>query len=403
METYLLEWAQLLLRWLHVIVAIAWIGSSFYFVFLDSNLVPPQDPALQAKGVGGEMWAVHGGGFYNPQKYTGAPGHINSTLHWFYWESYATWLSGFGLFCVLYLWQAQTFLIDLHVHNWSPMAAGVTAMAFLVGFWLVYDSLCRVFFNHRHGQWWVGLLILIVVGALCWLANHLYAGRAAFVLMGATLATTMSANVFFCIIPGQRVVVKALTSGQPHDEKALAFYGLRGKQRSVHNTYFTLPVLFAMLANHESLLVSHPQRWLLLFLMMFAGASIRQFFVQKHAWHLGKSAHPWPYAVLGAAIILGLVWALRPAPVASEAPTSVVRLEEVQAIVNQRCIGCHGAQVQMKNVRLDSPEAIQSQAQSIYQQAVVLRQMPMNNATGLTEQERQALGRWYQAQQAAKP
>jgi uncharacterized membrane protein len=395
METYLLEWAQLLLRWLHVIVAIAWIGSSFYFVFLDSNLVPPQDPALQQKGVSGEMWAVHGGGFYNPQKYAGAPGHINSTLHWFYWESYATWLSGFGLFCVLYLWQASTFLIDPHVFNWSPMAAGFTALAFLVGFWLVYDALCRVLFHHPKGQLWVGVIMLLVVACLCWLANHLYAGRAAFVLMGATIATTMSANVFFCIIPGQRIVVKALTSGEPIDEKALAFYGLRGKQRSVHNTYFTLPVLFAMLANHESLLVSHPQRWVLLFLMMLSGAAIRQFFVQKHAWHLGKSAHPWPYALLGTVIIVGLVVALRPAASVAQTDAPAVDMAQVQTIVNQRCVSCHGEQLQMKNVRLDSPALIQSHAQSIYQQAVVLRQMPMNNATGLTEQERQALGRWY--------
>jgi uncharacterized membrane protein len=213
--------------------------------------------------------------------------------------------------------------------------------------------------------------------------------------MGATIATTMSANVFFCIIPGQRIVVKALTSGEPIDEKALAFYGLRGKQRSVHNTYFTLPVLFAMLANHESLLVSHPQRWVLLFLMMLSGAAIRQFFVQKHAWHLGKSAHPWPYALLGAVIIMGLVVALRPAASVAQTDAPAVDMAQVQTIVNQRCVSCHGEQLQMKNVRLDSPALIQSHAQSIYQQAVVLRQMPMNNATGLTEQERQALGRWY--------
>ncbi|NBX56745.1 MAG: hypothetical protein EBT70_17100 [Betaproteobacteria bacterium] len=341
METYLLEWAQLLLRWLHVIVAIAWIGSSFYFVFLDSNLIPPQDQALKDKGVGGEMWAVHGGGFYNPQKYTGAPGHINSTLHWFYWESYATWLSGFALFSLLYLWQADTYLIDNHVFNWSPMAAGFTALAFLVGFWLAYDNLCRQFFNHPKGQIWVGILVLILLAALCWLANALYAGRAAFVLIGATIATTMTANVFFCIIPGQRIMVKALTAGEPRDEKALAFHGLRGKQRSVHNTYFTLPVLFAMLANHEGLLVSHPQRWLILFLMMFAGAAIRQFFVQKHAWHLGKSAHPWPYALVGVAIISGLVVALRPTLVANQVSTEAVSLVQVQTIVNQRCISCH--------------------------------------------------------------
>jgi uncharacterized membrane protein len=397
METYLLEWAQLLVRWLHVIVAIAWIGSSFYFVFLDSNLVPPQDQALKDKGVSGEMWAVHGGGFYNPQKYAGAPGHINSTLHWFYWESYATWLSGFALFSMMYLWQASTFLVDPNVMAWSPVTAGFTALAFLVGFWLFYHALCKALFNHPHGQTWVGLVLLVLVAALCWLACQLYAGRAAFLLMGATLATAMTANVFFCIIPGQRVVVKALTSGQPFDDKEMAFYGLRGKQRSVHNTYFTLPVLFAMLANHQGLLVSHPQRWILLFLMMFAGASIRQYFVQMHAWRLGKSAHPWPYAALGVAIIIGLVVALRPAPEVASVSQAPVSFEAVQAIVNQRCSSCHGAQLQMKNLRLDSAEQIRANAQNIYQQVVVLKQMPMNNATGITEPERQVLASWFLA------
>ena len=398
METYLLEWAQLLLRWLHVIVAIAWIGSSFYFVFLDSNLVPPEDEALKTKGVGGEMWAVHGGGFYNPQKYSGAPGHINSKLHWFYWESYATWLSGFGLFCLLYLWQASVFLVDPAVHVWSTWAAGASAMAFLVGFWLVYDTLCKTLAQRENGERWLGLVLLVLVAALCWLANHLYAGRAAFVLMGATLATTMSANVFFCIIPGQRIVVKALTSGQPYDANALAVYGLRGKQRSVHNTYFTLPVLFAMLANHEGWLVNHPQRWAILFLMMLAGVLIRQFFVQKHSWHLGRAAHPWPYALAGVALIAGLMLALMPTNTTAFSERSTpVTLEEVQAIVNQRCISCHGEKLQMKNLRLDSVEQIRANAQNIYQQVVVLRQMPMSNATQITEQERQAVGQWFLA------
>jgi uncharacterized membrane protein len=398
METYLLEWAQLLLRWLHVIVAIAWIGSSFYFVFLDSNLVPPEDEALKAKGVGGEMWAVHGGGFYNPQKYSGAPGHINSTLHWFYWESYATWLSGFGLFCLLYLWQANVFLVDPSVYVWSTHAAGLTAIAFLVGFWLVYDTLCKTLGQRVNGERWLALVLLLLVAALCWLANHLYAGRAAFVLMGATLATSMSANVFFCIIPGQRMVVKALTSGQPYDASALEVYGLRGKQRSVHNTYFTLPVLFAMLANHEGLLVNHPQRWAILFLMMLSGVLIRQFFVQKHSWHLGRAAHPWPYALAGVSLILGLVLALMPASTtASTEKQAAVTFEDIQTIVNQRCVSCHGEKLQMKNLRLDSAELIRVNAQNIYQQVVVLRQMPMSNATRITEQERQAVGQWFLA------
>ena len=398
MEMYLLEWAQLLLRWLHVIVAIAWIGSSFYFVFLDSNLVPPQDPNLQAKGVGGEMWAVHGGGFYNPQKYLGAPGHINSKLHWFYWESYTTWLSGFALFCVLYLWQANVYLIDPAVHTWSTYAAGWTALALMLGFWLVYDTLCKTLGQRAHGERWLALVLLVLVAVLCWLFNQLYAGRAAFVLMGATLATSMSANVFFCIIPGQRIVVNTLTSGQPYDEKALAVYGQRGKQRSVHNTYFTLPVLFAMLSNHYSFLYTHEKHWLILLLMMLAGALIRQFFVQRHAWNHQRAANPWPFAAVGVAIIIGVVVWLRPAPApAPSAATAVATLASVQTIVAQHCVSCHGEQVQMKNIRLDSPDTLRQHAQNVYQQVVLTRQMPMNNATGITEAERATIGRWFQA------
>jgi uncharacterized membrane protein len=328
----------------------------------------------------------------------GAPGHINSKLHWFYWESYTTWLSGFALFCVLYLWQANVYLIDPAVHTWSTYAAGWTALALMLGFWLVYDTLCKTLGQRAHGERWLAWVLLVLVAVLCWLFNQLYAGRAAFILMGATLATSMSANVFFCIIPGQRIVVNALTSGQPYDEKALAVYGQRGKQRSVHNTYFTLPVLFAMLANHEGLLVNHPQRWALLFVMMLAGVLIRQFFVQKHSWHLGKAAHPWPYAVAGVSLIVALVLALWPArTTASTEVLAAVSFEEVQATVNQRCVSCHGEKLQMKNLRLDSPSLIIANAQNIYQQVVVLRQMPMSNATRITEQERQALGRWFVA------
>jgi uncharacterized membrane protein len=401
MEMYLLEWAQMLLRWLHVIVAIAWIGSSFYFVFLDSNLTPPQDPALQAKGVGGEMWAVHGGGFYNPQKYLGAPGHINSKLHWFYWESYTTWLSGFALFCVLYLWQANVYLIDPAVHNWSTHAAGLTALVFLVGFWLVYDTLCKTLGQRAQGERWLALVLLVLVAVLCWLFNQLYAGRAAFVLMGATLATSMSANVFFCIIPGQRIVVNALTSGQPYDEKALAVYGQRGKQRSVHNTYFTLPVLFAMLSGHYSFTYSHPQNWLVLVMMMFAGAAIRQFFVMRHGYKLGRNGNPLPYALAGVAAILALIVWLRPdaalVSAGSNASARPLRYADLQPVLAQRCYLCHGEKVQMKNVRLDSPQYVKAYAQYMYQQAVVLKLMPMNNATGITDAERLLIKQWFEA------
>ena len=399
MDAYLLDWANLLLRWVHVITAIAWIGSSFYFVFLDNNLIRPNSPDLLEKGVDGAMWAVHGGGFYNPQKYMVAPKKIHTKLHWFYWESYSTWLTGFALFTVLYLWNASTFLIDKSLMDWTPPVAIATALGFLVAFWLIYDTVCRVFGFRENGERTVGLIMMAVVTFACWLSCELFAGRAAFLLVGAMIATAMSANVFFWIIPGQRKVVAAMTSGQAMDPKELALHGKRGKQRSVHNTYFTLPVIFAMLSNHYSFLYTHEKHWLILVLMMLAGALIRQFFVQRHGYHHGRAKNPLPFAIAGVVVILGVIVWLRPAPVApsAQASTAPVSFQQVSAVFEQRCLSCHGAQVQMKNVRFDTPEGVKQHALGIYQQAVVTRQMPMNNATGITEEERGLIKRWYEA------
>ena len=402
MESYLLDWANLLLRWVHVITAIAWIGSSFYFVFLDNNLIKPTSPDLLEKGVDGAMWAVHGGGFYNPQKYMVAPKKIHTKLHWFYWEAYSTWLSGFALFTVLYLWNAGTFLVDKSLMDWSPAVAGFAAVGFLAAFWIVYDGVCRVVGFREKGDAIIGAAMLCVVALASWLACQLFAGRAAFLLVGAMIATAMSANVFFWIIPGQRKVVAAMTQGIKLDPKELALHGKRGKQRSVHNTYFTLPVLFAMLSNHYSFLYTHRHAWLVLFLMMLGGALIRQFFVQRHAFHHGRAGNPLPWAVVGCAVIAAVIVWMKPAPQAAApavaAPVAPAELaQKVAAVIEQRCAQCHGAQVQMKNVRVDSPEALKTHAQNVYQQVVVTRQMPMNNATQITEAERALVGEWFKA------
>jgi len=400
MEAYLLDWVNLLLRWVHVITAIAWIGSSFYFVFLDNNLIKPNSPDLLEKGVDGAMWAVHGGGFYNPQKYMVAPPKIHTKLHWFYWESYSSWISGFALFTVLYLWNASTYLIDKSLMDWSPAAAITAALGFLVTFWFVYDTICRLFGFRKNGELIVAALMLLVVAFASWLACQLFAGRAAYLLVGAMIATAMSANVFVWIIPGQRKVIAAMTSGEKYDAMALAIHGKRGKQRSVHNTYFTLPVIFAMLSNHYSFLYTHPQRGLILFVMMFAGALIRQFFVQRHGFKLGRAANPWPFAAVGVVLIMGAIVAMAPqsTPLASGGASSKpATFAEVKAVIDQHCLACHGAQVQMKNVRLDSADSIKLNAQNLYQQVSVTKQMPMNNATGITEEERALIARWYLA------
>ena len=394
METYLLDWANLLLRWLHVITAIAWIGSSFYFVFLDSSLTPPADYKLRAEGATGELWAVHGGGFYHPVKYAVRPPTLPPHLHWFYWEAYSTWLSGFALFTVLYLWNASTFLVDRNLMDWSPGAAIAVAVSFLVVFWMLYDAVCQFFGHRKNGDAIVGALVLLLVCAASWLACHWFPGRAAFLLVAAMLATAMSANVFFWIIPGQKKVIRAIEAGEPVDP----VHGWRGKQRSVHNTYFTLPVLFGMLSNHYGFLYQHKYNWVVLILMMFAGAAIRQFFVMRHGYKLGRNRHPAGYALVGVAVIVAVVWwmAPAPAPVSAAAAATPATYAAVRPVLEQRCASCHGAQVQMKNVRLDSPEALKSHAAAVYQQAVVQKTMPLNNSTGMTDAERALLGQWFQ-------
>ena len=407
MESYLLDWANLLLRWAHVITAIAWIGSSFYFVFLDSSLTPPVDEDLKKQGVSGELWAVHGGGFYHPVKFASKPPVMPANLHWFYWESYSTWITGFALLTVSYLWNASAYLIDKSLMNWSPAAAIAAALSFFVVFWLLYDAICRVFGKGKNGDAIVGAGVAVLVCVASYLACHLFAGRAAFLLVGAMLATAMSANVFFWIIPGQRTVVADIKAGRPIDP----VHGMRGKQRSVHNTYFTLPVLFAMLSNHYSFTWSHPQNWLVLILMMFAGAAIRQFFVLRHGYKLGRNRHPLAYALVGVSVIAGVIVWMKPPPTIQAVDAIKIIAKEpyiaggtgqfsyanLQTVLAQRCYQCHGAQVQMKNIRLDSKALVKQHAQSVYQQVVVLKVMPMSNSTGITEDERALVKAWFEA------
>ena len=396
MDAYLLDWANLLLRWAHVIVAIAWIGSSFYFVFLDNSLTPPEDPLLRDKGVTGELWAVHGGGFYHPQKYLVAPRTLPAHLHWFYWESYSTWLTGFGLFTVLYLLNAGTFLVDKSVYDWSPQAAISASLGFLVVCWFVYDSLCRAFGQRKNGDLIVALSVLACVVFASWLACQLFAGRAAFLLVGAMLATAMSANVFFWIIPGQRKVVAQLKAGQPVDP----IHGWRAKQRSVHNTYFTLPVLVAMLSNHYGWLTQGPHKEAVLVLLMAAGALIRHSFVARHKAHVLGTRAPWEHALIGSLILLGLVVWLAPAPPSAAARAAASQppaFTELRAVIEQRCTMCHNAALQNKNVALHTPALIAQHAQAVYQQAVVLKLMPMNNASQITDAERALIQRWFEA------
>jgi uncharacterized membrane protein len=390
MDAYILDWANLLLRWLHVITAIAWIGSSFYFVLLDDSLYKPSDPELQKKGVDGEAWAVHGGGFYHSNKYLAAPKTLPEHLHWSYWESYSTWLSGFALLTVLYFVNASSFLVDPRLFDWSPTAAVIGAVAYIVLGWIVYDTICRVFGREKDGSVGgdlkVGVLIFFYTCAAAWIACRLFPGRAAFLLTGAMLATIMSANVFFWIIPGQRKVVAALRAGEPVDPN----HGKRGKQRSVHNTYFTLPVIVAMLSNHYGMLYSGPGNWLILILMMLAGALIRAFFVIRH-----KGAQRWDLVTAALVMIVAVGWLVRPPPQPEVAKAA--GFTQVKAVIDQRCAMCHNAQVVNKNIQLHTPELIHQHAQAVFQQAVVSKAMPLNNVTQMTDAERALIKQWFDA------
>ncbi len=395
MDPYLLDWANLLLRWLHVITAIAWIGASFYFVWLDNSLEQPLTDEARARGVDGELWAVHGGGFYNPQKYMVAPKSMPANLHWFYWEAYSTWLSGFALMTVLYLFNASAFLVDRTVFDWSPAAAIAGSLVYLALGWVFYHLICRFFGDRAGGDRVVGILVSAYVVQATWVACQLFAGRAAFLLTGAMLGTIMSANVLMVIIPGQRKVIAQMKAGQPVDP----IHGRRGKQRSVHNTYFTLPVLVAMISNHYGILYQGPHNWLVLVALMLAGVLVREFFLRRH-----KGVIQWRWWLGGIALVIAVAVGIAPdrpgdraeaAQGGSAAASAPAGIAEVASVLKQRCVVCHSEVVAQKNVRLDAPAEIGRHAQQIHQQVVITRLMPLNNATGMTEAERALVARWF--------
>jgi uncharacterized membrane protein len=396
MSAFAIEFLGLLGRWVHLITGIAWIGASFYFVWLDDHLLPPTDEALSRKGVAGELWAVHGGGFYNAQKYRIAPQVLPQSLHWFYWEAYSTFLSGVFLLCLLYYGQAEIYLIDRAVAALTKFEAVVISVAFIVGGWLVYDTLCRSPLVRRPA--WLAGVIALLSCAAAYALCHLFSGRGAFIEFGAMLGTIMVANVFFVIIPGQREMVRAKQEGREPDSQA----GLRGKLRSVHNTYFTLPVLFTMISNHYALTFGAPHNWLVLIAICMAGVLIRVYFVDRHKRHLrGGKTSPWP-ALLGVLVLAGLAAALAPraAPNGLAAASPAAEFSAVQHIVAQRCVPCHAAlpteagfSTAPKGLMLDTPEAILTHAAVIAPQ-VQARAMPIGNLTGMTDSERSQLLDW---------
>lgn len=393
MASYMVQWVTALVVWMHVVAAIAWIGESFYFVMLDNGLKPPTDPEIRSRGVFGEMWSVHGGGFYHAQKYLVSPARMPEELHWSKWKAYATWLSGFALFSIMYVLQPHLYLLDPSVANppaWLGIAA---ALGFLVVGWLVYDGLCHAFGER---DFLLGIAIAVYVAVAAFISTHLFAPQPGFVIIGAMLGTIMAANVFFWIIPGQRLMVAALARGETPDPLP----GRRGKQRSVHNTYFTLPVVFAMLSGHFGMLFGLPASWLFLWLVMIASALIRQFFV---LWHKGQRQFALPVA--GAALIVLVVVLVAPGVLSAGAEADaagvhgVVTLAQIQPIIRERCAACHSAHPTLmpsapNGIVFDTADEIRTKVALIVQQAVVAKTMPLGNVTHITAQERAAIGAW---------
>jgi uncharacterized membrane protein len=384
--SYTTDWLDLLTRWLHVIAGIVWIGSSFYFIALDNHLRPPQEEADRDAGVGGESWEIHGGGFYQVQKYRVAPQTLPEPLHWFKWEAYTTWLSGFALLVILYYFHADTYLIDKSVADLSTWEAIFISVGLLVVAWVVYDALCRALGSF---PLLLAFVLLVLITLAAWGISHLFSGRATYLQIGAMLGTMMVGNVFFVIIPAHWELVRAKQAGREPDPAA----NERAKLRSVHNNYLTLPVVFTMLSNHFPFTYGHSYQWLILVVLLVIGAWVRHFFNLRHA---GRTV--WAIPVTAAIAIAVLAILIRPQNESSAGGTAVP-FARVKQIIDARCTACHSQHPTKVDepplgITMDTPEEIERLAPAIKQQAVDSTAMPLGNATGMTTEERQLLGQW---------
>jgi uncharacterized membrane protein len=383
-DAYWEDWLELGFRWLHVVAGIVWIGTSFYFVALDNHLGRPR---VAEEGVAGESWEIHGGGFYRISKYRVVPDELPDPLHWFKWEAYTTWLSGFALLVVLYYANADTYLIDKSVADISVAAAIAISLIGLAAAWVVYDLACMAFKSDAV----VGLILLALVVGSAYGAGQVFSGRAAYIQVGAMLGTIMAANVLFNIIPAHWDLIRAKEAGREPDPAP----GLEAKRRSVHNNYLTLPVVFTMISNHFAFTYEDEHAWLVLVALILIGAWIRHFFNLRHA---GRTEWFIPITAVAAALLLAV--AIRPDD-GGGTPAGPVDAEEAVAIVQQRCVPCHsqnptqeGFDAAPAGVVLDTRKQIVDQADAVDEQAVRTNAMPLGNVTGMTDEERETLGAW---------
>ncbi|MEP5631062.1 MAG: urate hydroxylase PuuD [Tateyamaria sp.] len=389
-------WLEFAVRWLHVITAIAWIGSSFYFIALDLGL--HRDRNLES-GADGEEWQVHGGGFYHIQKYLIAPAGMPDGLIWHKWQSYWTWISGFVLLVLVYYLGAEFYLIDpnvLDLATWQAIAISLASLGFG---WLVYNLLCKVFVDADQTTLMLALFAVLV--GMAWFYTQVFTGRAALLHLGAFTATIMSGNVFFIIIPNQKIVVADLMAGRTPDSK----YGKIAKQRSTHNNYLTLPVIFLMLSNHYPLAFASEYNWIIASLVFLMGVTIRHWFNAHHA-RAGNPHWTWAATVL---IFIAIVWlSVAPNPTREAAlNTRFAEAEgfaEVHDIVLGRCSMCHAAEPAWtgllwapKGVRLETQTDLTRNAHAVYLQAGLSHAMPPANLSYMEEDERAAIVAWYRA------
>ncbi len=394
MTAYLLDWINLLGRWVHMITGIAWIGASFYFIWLDNSLETPKQKEDSDKGVSGEVWSVHGGGMYHAQKYQVLPDQMPEHLHWFKWEAYTTWLTGMFMMALMYWYRAEIYTIDPGVAAISKPVAIMIGLLVIAGGWFGYNWLCESRFGKKEHV--MSAILFVALTVIAYLLCQVFSGRGAFMHFGAMLGTIMVGNVFFVIIPGQKDLVHAKGEGREPDP----IHGVRGKQRSVHNTFFTLPVLFVMISNHYAMTYGHQYNWLILIAITLIGALVRVYFVARHK---GKASL---LPVFGAlAILAGLMVLMAPvqSTAVSTASSAKVELATVHGIVITRCSSCHaktptqpGFQAPPAAIVFESEDDVSRQAQVIHQQTVVTKAMPIGNLTGITDEERAMIDTWFQ-------
>lgn len=392
MTAILLDWLNLFLRWAHVMLGIGWIGTSFFFIWLDQSLrTDPQTP----KGLAGDSWMVHGGGFYQAQKHLVAPAVLPKELHWFKHEAYFTWVTGFLLLAVIYYVHASTYLIDPHVLALSPWQAILLSIVTLAAGWFIYDRLCKSPLRRR--PCWLGAGVFVLTIAFTALFSHLFSGRAAFLHIGALLGTIMSANVFFVIIPNQKRTIAALLAGQAPDPAL----GAEAKLRSLHNNYLTLPVVLAMLSGHYPVLFDHPHAWLVFAAIFVIGALVRHYSNLKDAGRSGNWIDwllVYAAGIAAALVVISLGTREQQTPDTAGAPPA---LAEVVTIIENRCLVCHSATPAdanfsgaPKGIAFDTPADIERYAPEILRVAVASHAMPLANRTGMTDEERALVGRW---------